>query len=74
MTAIWDYENFLLSHFDSQLGIPVGMERITDPNWVQHVKADLPMSDFTWEQYVEHVEASDGDEWFFAEDRGPDPE
>ena len=46
------------------------MERLTDESWVQHVKSDLPLSDFTWAQYVEHVEAGDGDEWIFAEDRG----
>ena len=29
------------------------------------MKNDLPMSDFSWAQYVQHVEAGDGDEWFF---------
>ena len=28
------------------------------------MKDDLPMSDFIWTQYVEHVEAGDGDPWF----------
>ncbi len=74
MTALWDYENWLLSHYDTRRGIPVGMERLTHESWVQHVEDDLPMSDFTWIQYVEQVEAGDGDEWFFAQDRGPDPE
>ena len=70
MTALWDYENWLLSKYDTRKGIPLGMERLTHETWVQHVKSDLPLSDFTWAQYVEHVEAGDGDEWFFAEDRG----
>ena len=65
MTALWDYENWLLSKYNIELGIPVGMERLTHESWVQHVKNDLPKSDFTWAQYVQHVEAGDGDEWFF---------
>ena len=65
MTALWDYENWLLSKYNIELGIPVGMERLTHESWVQHVKNDLPLSDFTWAQYVQHVEAGDGDEWFF---------
>ena len=65
MTALWDYENWLLSKYNIELGIPVGMERLTHEIWVQHVKNDLPESDFTWAQYVQHVEAGDGDEWFF---------
>ena len=72
MTAIWDYENWLLSTYNTEVGIPVGMERLTHQSWVQHVKNDLPMSDFTWTQYVQHVEAGDGDEWFF-EPRAVDP-
>ena len=70
MTALWDYEKGLLSHYDTRKhGIPVGMERLAHESWVQHVKDDLPMSDFTWTQYVEHVEAGDGDAWFL--ERGP---
>ena len=65
MTALWDYENWLLSTYDTMKGLPVGMERLTHGSWVQHVKDNLPMSDFTWMQYVEHVNAGDGDEWFF---------
>ena len=50
------------------------MERLTHQPWVQQVKSDLPMSDFTLEQYVRHVEAGDGDEWFFDQDRPPESE
>ena len=64
MTAIRDYENWLLSKYDTRNGIPVGMERLVHESWVQHVKDDLLMSDFTWMQYVEHVEAGGGDAWF----------
>ena len=69
MAALCDYENWLLSTYDTAKGIPVGMERLTHESWVQHVKDDLPRSDFTWQQYVEHVEAGDDDEWFL--ERGP---
>ncbi len=65
MTALWDYENWLLSKYNIELGIPVGTERLTHEHWVRHVKSDLPNSDWTWDQYVQHVEAGDGDEWFF---------
>jgi hypothetical protein len=57
-----DYENWLLSRFDSRDGLPQGMERLTDPRWVAHVQADLPKSDFTWEQYEHHVKSGFGDE------------
>jgi hypothetical protein len=69
-----DYENWLLSRYDSRLGIPFDKERLTDERWVNHVKADLPMSDFTWEQYEFHVKSGFGDEWFFAQDRAPEPD
>ena len=75
MTALWDYENWLPSHYDAKKGTPVGKERLTHPAWVQHVKSDLPMLEWTWEQYVQHVEAGDGGEWCFGQDRLPqDPE
>ena len=44
MTALWDYENWLLSKYNIELGIPVGTERLTHESWVQHVKNDLPNS------------------------------
>ena len=65
MSALWDYENWLLSRYNIELGMPVGLERLTHEHWVRHVKQDLPNSDFSWEQYVAHVEAGDGDDWFF---------
>ena len=65
MSALWDYENWLLSRYNIELGMPVGLERRTHEHWVRHVKSDLPNSDFNWEQYVAHVEAGDGDDWFF---------
>ena len=65
MSALWDYENWLLSRYNIAFGMPVGLERLTHEHWVRHVKQDLPHSDFTWEQYVAHVEAGDGDDWFF---------
>ena len=72
MSALWDYENWLLSRYNIELGMPVGLERLTHEPWVQHVKNDLPNSDFTWDQYVQHVQAGDGDDWFF-ESRPEDP-
>ena len=68
MTALCDYETWLLSTYNIELGIPVGMERLTHEGWVRHVKDDLPKSEFTWAQYVEHVEANDGDQWFLEGD------
>ncbi len=65
MSALWDYENWLLSSYNVVLGMPVGLGRLTHEPWVRHVKNDLPKSDFTWEQYVAHVQANDGDDWFF---------
>ena len=77
MSALCDYETWLLSTYNTELGIPVGMERLTHESWVQHVQDDLPKSEFTWTQYVEHVEAGGGDEWFLEERDGcsgdPDP-
>ena len=58
--------------YNTELGIPVGLERLTHEHWVRHVKSDLPNSDFTWDQYVQHVQAGDGDDWFF-EPRPEDP-
>ena len=58
-----DYENYLLARFDG--GVPRGLERLTNELWVAHAQADLPKSDFTWEQYEAHVRAGLGDEWFF---------
>ena len=68
MDALCDYETWLLSTYDIAKGIPVGKERLTHESWVQHVKDDLPKSEFTWAQYVAHVEASGGDEWFLEGD------
>ena len=68
MDALCDYETWLLSTYDIAKGIPVGMERLTHQGWVQHVKDDLPRSGLTWAQYVAHVEASEGDEWFLEGD------
>ena len=65
MSALWDYENWLLSRYDVKLGMPIGLGRVKHEPWVRHVKNDLPNSDFTWEQYVKHVEAAAGDDWFF---------
>ena len=64
MSVLCDYETWLLTTWNIELGIPVGMERLTHEDWVRHVKDDLPKSEFTWAQYVEHVEAKDGDPWF----------
>ena len=63
MSALTDYETWLLSTYNIELGIPVGMERLTHEGWVRHVKDDLAKSEFTWAQYEAHVAASDGD-WF----------
>ena len=69
-----DYENWLLARFDSRQGVPMGLERLTNERWVAHVKADLPKSDFAWGQYEAHVKAGFGDEWFFDQDRPPEPD
>ena len=68
-----DYENWLLGRFDSRDGVPQGTERLTHAKWVAHVKADIPMSDFTWIEYEHHIKAGFGDEWWF-ENRPPGPE
>ncbi len=68
MDALCDYETWLLTTYNIKLGIPVGMERLTHEGWVRHVKDDLPKSEFTWAQYVAHVEANGGDEWFLEND------
>ena len=70
--TLTDYENWLLSRFDSRNGVPQGLERLTNEKWVAHVQADLPMSDFTWAQYLFHVTNHFGDEWFFDQDRPPE--
>ena len=43
-----DYENWLLSRFDSRDGVPQGLERLTNEKWVAHVKSDLPKSEWTF--------------------------
>ena len=68
MSALCDYETWLLSTYNIKLGIPVGKDRLTHESWVQHVQADLPKSEFTWTQYQEHVESNGGDEWFLEND------
>ena len=55
MSALCDYETWLLSTYNTELGLPVGMERLTHESWERHVQEDLPRSEFTWTQYVEHV-------------------
>ena len=67
-----DYENYQLARFDSRDGVPQGLERLTNEKWVVHVQTDLPMSDFTWAQYLFHVTNHFGDEWFFDQDRPPE--
>ena len=67
-----DMENWWAGRWRGDL--PQGLERLTDEKWVAFVKADLPMSDFTWEQYEAHVKAGFGDEWFFDQDRPPEPD
>ena len=64
MSALCDYETWLLATYNTELGLPMGMERLTHEPWVRHVQEDLPRSEWTWAQYVEHVEAGQGDEWF----------
>ena len=61
-----DYENYLLTRFDSRGGVPQSLERLTNKKWVAHVRADLPKSDFTWEQYEAHVKAFFGDGCFLT--------
>ena len=71
MIALWDCKNWLLSHYDKRKGIPIGMDRLTHEAWTKHDKDDIDKSDFSWEQYVEHVERGDGDDWFFECDHPP---
>ena len=72
--TLTDYENWLLSRWDSRDGVPQGLERLTNEKWLLHVLADLPLSDFTWQQYEFHVNSSFGDDWFFDMDRPPEPD
>jgi hypothetical protein len=67
-----DMENWWAGRWRGEL--PQGLERLTNEKWVAFVKADIPKSDFTWEQYQYHVKAGFGDEWFFDQDRPPGPE
>ena len=67
-----DMENWWAGRWRGDL--PQGMERLTNEKWVAFVKADLPKSDFTWEQYEFHVRNHFGDEWFFDMDRPPEPD
>ena len=69
-----DYENYQLARFDSRDGVPQGLDRLTNEKWVAHVQADLPMSDFTRQQCEFHVFNGFGDEWFFDQDRPPEPD
>ena len=62
-----DYENWLLGRFDGGY-VPQGLARLTDERWVEFVRADISGSDWTWEQYEEHVRAGRGDEWFLEEE------
>ena len=71
MAALADYENWLLERYSGR--VPQGLERLTDPQWTAHVRADLPHSDFTWEQYAAYVEAGGGDEWFHMEASAASP-
>ena len=64
MSALCDYETWLLSTYNTELGVPIGLERLTHEHWVQHVQRDLPKSEWTWEQYTAHVLANQGDDWF----------
>ena len=64
MSALCDYETWLLSTYNTELGVPIGLERLSHEHWVQHVQRDLPKSDWTWEQYTAHVLANQGDDWF----------
>ena len=59
-----DYETWLLSTYNTELGVPIGLERLSHEHWVQHVQRDLPKSEWTWEQYTAHVLANQGDDWF----------
>jgi hypothetical protein len=69
-----DYENYQLARFDSRDGVPQGLDRLTNEKWVAHMQADLPLSDFTWQQYEFHCKSGFGDEWFFDQDRPPEPD
>ena len=71
MAVLADYENWLLDRYSGR--VPQGLERLTDPQWTAHVRADLPRSDFTWEQYVRYVEAGGGDDWFHMEASAASP-
>ena len=71
MSALWDYENWLLERYDISLGVPQGLARLSHEPWVRHVQQDLASSDFSWQQYVRHVEAGDGDHWFFEHNEEP---
>ena len=47
VSALFDYESLLLTTYNTELGLPVGMERLTHESWVWHLQEDLPRSEFT---------------------------
>ena len=67
-----DMENWWAGRWRGDL--PQGLERLTNEEWIAFVKADIPKSDFTWEEYEFHCKSGFGDEWFFDQDRPPEPD
>ena len=62
-----DFENYVLSKWDSRQGIPTGPRRHENKAWAELMKSNLEDSDTCWEAYVEWVGQGGGDEWFCEE-------
>ena len=59
-----DFENWVLSKWDSRQGVPKGLRRYENDAWASLMKENLEDSDTTWSIYVSWVENGGGDEWF----------
>ena len=59
-----DFENYVLSKWDSRQGIPTGPRRYENEAWAELMKSHLEFSDSCWEDYVAWVSQGGGDEYF----------
>ena len=61
-----DFENYVLSKWDSRQGIPTGPRRYENKAWAELMKSNLEDSDTTWDIYIRWVSEGGGDEWFMC--------
>ena len=59
-----DFENYVLSKWDSRQGIPTGPRRYENEDWAELMKGNLEVSDSCWVDYVAWVSQGGGDEYF----------